>query len=700
LARGHESHGDSRDSGVVLVLAEATETRSSHPETLSRFADDTDGDFDIVYRAYASDVERFIRRYVNDRTHAEDLVQETFLRAFNVWRGVDRSKPLGPWLRTIAMRLCIDTWRRKTSGPTECAEAGAAESLVSKEGNPAEVFVANARKECVTLTLEELTPRQRRILLLKDLHGLRYDEIARLEGTTLAALRCSLAVARRRFRERYAVMADERGVNSVLWPIFLRAFAGLRSLKRRGLRLAEVVQHPSLLINGENLISAPAMQVSSGILAAAIALGSLPFTSHVPSSTQFSSAHAPTFSFDAVSRSTSLRLDAPAQLMAAPAAGVSSSPASDPGAPQQTITPDPKAIAPVAPTPVVAPPVSDDPPVHQDDLTDPNKNVSQPEDARMSSFAVAPDGQTVFAAGRNLKCAGQVTCPATLFVTHDGGTTWTHPAASGFDGDALLMSPGFGSTDNRIFATDPAGLLMVSADDGASFKPAAVGAPQFQGAADISPAFDSGDPKIVVGSQPSMVQYDDVTKAMEPAAYSALPGDVNPVFVTKDLLMAGGKMLDESGTWRPAVFTCDGPVCTGVRVGNGGIKSPELRLSPAFQTNHVVFAFTDHELFRSADGGGTFSSITMPWSGASLVDLAISPTGDEMFAAVQGPHRDNGSGLYTSSDNGASWTRVASPLFDQGLSAVKVAGGRIFAGLAGGGVACSSDLGSAWATRC
>jgi len=284
-----------------LVLAEATDTRSL--EALPRFVDEHDGDFDLVYRAYASDVERFVRRYVNNRAHAEDLVQETFLRAFKVWRGVDRSKPLGPWLRTIAMRLCIDTFRRKSSGPTECVESsGASESLVSKEGNPVETFIANARKECVTNTLEELTPRQKRILLLKDLHGLRYDEIARLEGTTLAALRCSLAVARRRFRERYAVMADERGLNSVVWPVFVYMLRGIRSLKRRGLRFAQVMQHPSLLINSENLVSAPAMQISSGILVAAIALGSLPLTSHVHPLLRSPAPHAATFSFDDESR--------------------------------------------------------------------------------------------------------------------------------------------------------------------------------------------------------------------------------------------------------------------------------------------------------------------------------------------------------------------------------------------------------------
>jgi len=387
------------------------------------------------------------------------------------------------------------------------------------------------------------------------------------------------------------------------------------------------------------------------------------------------------------------------------AAAVPPTQTADTSARQEPGAPDPTAIAPAAPSPTVAAPmvkapVSEDPPVQQQDVTDPNHNVSQPEDALMSSFTAAPDGRTVFATGQNRNCAGQVTCPAALFVTHDGGATWTRLAASNFNGDTVLLPAGYGSTDDRIFANDATGILTVSTNGGASFAPAAVGSPQFRGAAAISPAFDAGDPRIVIGSQPSMVQYDDGTKSMQPAAYTALPGGVNPVFATKDVLLAGGQTLDENGDWRSAVFRCGGPVCTTVSISRHTNAAPKLRLSPDFRTDSKLYAFTDRELFTSADGGASFSTVATPWFGSYLADLALG-AGGELFAAVESAHGNASDGLYTSSDGGTSWTKVASgALSDRGITAVDVAGSRVFAALAGGGVACSSDLGTSWAARC
>src|SRR3954447_13125356 len=70
-------------------------------------AGNTDG-FEILYRRYYPRLVRVCARHVRDDHLAEDLAQETLLRALRCVAGYDTSRPMWPWLKTIATRLCYD----------------------------------------------------------------------------------------------------------------------------------------------------------------------------------------------------------------------------------------------------------------------------------------------------------------------------------------------------------------------------------------------------------------------------------------------------------------------------------------------------------------------------------------------------------------------------------------------------------------
>jgi hypothetical protein len=337
------------------------------------------------------------------------------------------------------------------------------------------------------------------------------------------------------------------------------------------------------------------------------------------------------------------------------------------------------------------------------DVVDPNGDVAQPEDAEVHSVAFHPGfpaDPTIYAAGVAPCRAPQ--CPPVLFRSTDAGASWLRLEAAGLHGTQLLLPPAFGQGDDRIFATGPLG-LEVSEDHGASFHPAATGAPAFgAGSAAISPRFNSGDPTILIGDH-SLMQYRDDVKTVGPTRPVPGRGPLHPVFSPAyrqdGILLVGGLQFDPVGAqWAPAVFRCSAEVCTGAPLLDRTADSARVRPAPDFDATGQVYAFTAAGLFVSADRGESFSEVQVPWQ-AWLRDVAVAE-GGRVFAAVRGDAPGEPGELYVSPDTGLSWSLIDDPLLTRGVTSIRVSGDHVLATLHFGGLACSVDGGSTWAARC
>src|SRR5919112_3467855 len=157
-------------------------------------------------------------RMLGSAFDAEDAVQETFIRA---WRGLDRFEgrsKLRSWLYRIATNVCVDmlNGRKRRArpidlGPASTADATLGERLgqdtwiqpvpddraVPSGGDPADVAVA---RESIRLAfvaaLQHLPPRQRAVLILREVLRWHADEVAELLGTTVASVNSALQRAR------------------------------------------------------------------------------------------------------------------------------------------------------------------------------------------------------------------------------------------------------------------------------------------------------------------------------------------------------------------------------------------------------------------------------------------------------------------------------------------------------------------------
>ena len=176
----------------------------------------TGASFGPLTDPYRRDLLVHCYRFVGSATDAEDLVQETLARA---WRGRDGYRGeagLRTWLRRIATRVCLDELRRgrtRRTLPSDAEGASSAEPLWL-EPLPDEMLgdagadpAAMAElRESVSLAflvaLQRLPPRQRAVLILRDVLALSAVEAADQLETSVSSVNSLLHRARRAMRER------------------------------------------------------------------------------------------------------------------------------------------------------------------------------------------------------------------------------------------------------------------------------------------------------------------------------------------------------------------------------------------------------------------------------------------------------------------------------------------------------------------
>ena len=141
-------------------------------------------------------------RMVGSREDAADITQEAFLRAWEKIRTL-REAPFKSWLFQIAVNLCYDHFRRgRRYGvmPDE-EQGGKIVGLGIALPDPQERAEANERARVVRGSIESLDQDMRAALVLRDINGMSYDEIAGVLGVPLGTVKSRIARARAQVQE-------------------------------------------------------------------------------------------------------------------------------------------------------------------------------------------------------------------------------------------------------------------------------------------------------------------------------------------------------------------------------------------------------------------------------------------------------------------------------------------------------------------
>ena len=140
-------------------------------------------------------------RMLGSLSEADDAVQECWLRLSR--SDTDIIENLRGWLTTVVARICLDTLRSRNSRREEPLETAAPESA-AKQGSAAdpetEAVLAESVGYATLVVLDRLNPAERIAFVLHDLFDVPFEEIARITGRSLEAVRQLASRARRRVR--------------------------------------------------------------------------------------------------------------------------------------------------------------------------------------------------------------------------------------------------------------------------------------------------------------------------------------------------------------------------------------------------------------------------------------------------------------------------------------------------------------------
>jgi RNA polymerase sigma-70 factor (ECF subfamily) len=152
-------------------------------------------------------------RVIGREEDARDVTQETFLRAFRGLAAFKGQAKFSSWLYRIALNLCRDWIRRKKRSPmATLPEDIELEDLASDTGPTETVEDLVSRRELselVEAAMARLPEEQRTAIILKEYHGMTFQEIADLQG-------CPLSTVKTRLYQGLSVLRRELGAANVM----------------------------------------------------------------------------------------------------------------------------------------------------------------------------------------------------------------------------------------------------------------------------------------------------------------------------------------------------------------------------------------------------------------------------------------------------------------------------------------------------
>jgi RNA polymerase sigma-70 factor (ECF subfamily) len=158
--------------------------------------------FGELVRRYQRRVYGVARRIVRRHELADDVVQETFLRAYDRLDSFDTGRPFGPWICRIAANLAINELRSPRAREQPLPEGH--EEEPSQEASPLAAVLGGEIGGIVAAAMEALPPEQRAVLVLRAVEELSYGEIATTLGIAEGTVMSRLHRARRRVAEALA----------------------------------------------------------------------------------------------------------------------------------------------------------------------------------------------------------------------------------------------------------------------------------------------------------------------------------------------------------------------------------------------------------------------------------------------------------------------------------------------------------------
>jgi RNA polymerase sigma-70 factor (ECF subfamily) len=199
-------------AGGAGVSEPTAAERPREPDLLAAAVDWSPPSWDEIVRTHSARVYRLAYRLTGNPHDAADLTQDVFVRVF---RSLSTYTPgtFEGWLHRITTNLFLDQVRRKQRIRFDALGDDAGERLASREPGPAQAYDDNHFDDDVQRALDALSPDFRAAVVLCDVEGLSYEEIAATLGIKLGTVRSRIHRGRSQLRTalEHRAPVDGRG---------------------------------------------------------------------------------------------------------------------------------------------------------------------------------------------------------------------------------------------------------------------------------------------------------------------------------------------------------------------------------------------------------------------------------------------------------------------------------------------------------
>jgi RNA polymerase sigma-70 factor (ECF subfamily) len=163
--------------------------------------------FDGLVARYYQRIDRLAQQIVRNPLAAEDITQEAFLRAYRALPRFRGEASFYSWLYRIALNLCLN-YLRQQANRLSSTEASHASSLPAV-ADPSALLEHQERERLVRGAIDALPAHYRVAIILRDLEGLSYQEIADILGIPLGTVKSRINFGKHLLRQALRAILDE-----------------------------------------------------------------------------------------------------------------------------------------------------------------------------------------------------------------------------------------------------------------------------------------------------------------------------------------------------------------------------------------------------------------------------------------------------------------------------------------------------------
>lgn len=144
-----------------------------------------------------------VLRMINNPEDAKDISQEVFIKVYKSLNNFNEKSAFSTWIYRVAVNTCIDEIRKRKKvniisidEETENGDCAIQKQYADTSETPEERFIQNENKNQILKAVNELSNDHKTMIVLRDLHGLSYNEISEITGNTLGTVKSKIARAR------------------------------------------------------------------------------------------------------------------------------------------------------------------------------------------------------------------------------------------------------------------------------------------------------------------------------------------------------------------------------------------------------------------------------------------------------------------------------------------------------------------------